>query len=1678
MLIFKQVYRQLILLTLLILAGCGGDDDGFPTGACGGPDNPCPAYAVALDITPSNSVIAVSTHQVYQAIATYSDGATKDVTQEVSWSSSEPMLASISANGVAKGVLAGEVQITASLSPAQEGGTVLIDNAALKVTDASLTALNIEPAQARILVGMSQNYRALALFADGHQQDVTNDARWTSLDTNIATIGNDGDSIGIATGLAVGITQVKANFSAQEALATLVVLSTKPSQLLINPLDEVVPKGTSLQYQAHLILEDGLSIDVTTQSAWQSSLVDIATIDDQGFLVAKTQGQTRVTATLSFAGVSLSDTTSATVVDAQVTSLIVTPAQGVFPVGTKGSYIATAYFSDGQVKDVSRDALWSASQPDVVDITAQGQKAGDATAKAVGSSSITATYQGLSANALLEVTDAVLTSLQISPLNTQVPAGSQVQYQAHANFSDGSVKDITTLGYWQSSEPQIASVGLTGGLSGIADTYQEGVTEIRFDYLGLSQATELMVTAATLVDLQISPRDLQVPIGTQGQYNAIAYYSDGHTKDVTQQASWISSNREIVSIVNSGVDGGYAKGLTEGLVEISATYAGLSSGASSELSSGDSSSTSSTSTGRDSQAVAETGASTTISSKTTAKVTPAILQSLVISPVSASVAAGNNQPYHLFALFSDGSSKEVTPYAYWQTSDTRIATIDRFGLAHSLVEGQVKVIASYLGLQVSADLVVTDAIITQLQVSPAQSSIAVGYSQQLIATAYYSDGHSSDVSNLANWSSLSPSIVQVNTTGLAEGVVQGNSTVEASYQGMQVSANVNVTSALLESVTLTPVTATVAAGNTQQYRLFGIFSDGSHKELTYVASWQSSLLAVATIDKYGLAQSYQQGVSQIQASYIGFSAVAELNVTDAEVTSLQVSPANLSVPLGTTGQYRADAFYSDGHTSDVTYLATWSVIDPSLVNIAATGSAAGFAEAIAVGETKVQADFEGVSDKVDVMVTDAVIEKLVISPAYSSIAAGLTQSYQAIGVFSDGSNKPLTDVVNWNSSDSEVATLNRLGVAQSYKAGNIVVSASYIGLQATAELNVTDAQLNYIRVTPSLITVPLGTEGQFTARAFYTDNTSEDITKAATWSSNDEAIVHIDTGAPNSGFASGIGVGQTFITAQYLTATDIAVVKVTPAELVELTVSPADASVAAGLKQAYQAFARFSDGSSKDVTLASSWQSSQTDIATVDSQGVAHTLLPGNTEIQASYKSLTAKASLFVNEPILVDLQVTPVSSTININESQQYVARAFYSDGYSYDVSTAATWSLADESIAHVVPSGFTAGRVTGDAHGQTSVKAHYYGMDAQAQVLVSELEYLGVQVEPADTHVIVNKTTQLQAFAIYRNNSGAITQKDVTNVSDWRAGDANKVSIDGNGLVYGIEVGATDTFAIYQGVQGQGRITVYNSELVALTVTPDNLSAPIGTKGRYKAVATYIDRPDEDVTELATWSSSHPEVVHIVTSGSDGGTATAKAVGMSEVTAQFDGAVDGVSAQVTAAVIERIEITPRVDTVYSENIQQFYANAYFSDGSVVDITLDADWKSDDHYTVSIQTGNSRAGEAMGVSQDGSATISASYAGYTDNLLLSVEPNMPESIEIIPNTLTLKNGDYQIVQVMVTYSNGDVYDYAKYVDWSSTDDNIAYGHKDTINAIGVGTNTVTATMGMVSGSAEVTVTP
>jgi hypothetical protein len=71
----------------------------------------------SIMVTPNPSAnLTVNSVQKFTAIGKYSDGTTADITSDVTWSSSNPAIATIDSSGTVIGLAAGTVSITASLS--------------------------------------------------------------------------------------------------------------------------------------------------------------------------------------------------------------------------------------------------------------------------------------------------------------------------------------------------------------------------------------------------------------------------------------------------------------------------------------------------------------------------------------------------------------------------------------------------------------------------------------------------------------------------------------------------------------------------------------------------------------------------------------------------------------------------------------------------------------------------------------------------------------------------------------------------------------------------------------------------------------------------------------------------------------------------------------------------------------------------------------------------------------------------------------------------------------------------------------------------------------------------------------------------------------------------------------------------------------------------------------------------------------------------------------------------------------------------------------------------------------------------------------------------------------------------------------------------------------------------
>ncbi len=136
----------------------------------------------------------------------------------------------------------------------------------------------------------------------------------------------------------------------------------------------------------------------------------------------------------------------------------------------------------------------------------------------------------------------------------------------------------------------------------------------------------------------------------------------------------------------------------------------------------------------------------------------------------------------------------------------------------------------------------------------------------------------------------------------------------------------------------------------------------------------------------------------------------------------------------------------------------------------------------------------------------------------------------------------------------------------------------------------------------------------------------------------------------------------------------------------------------------------------------------------------------------------------------------------------------------------------------------------------------------------------------------------------------------------------------------------------------------------------------------------------PDEDVTSKATWSSSDPTVIQVVTTGELGGSGEALSAGSAQIKAELDGVEDEVTTTVAPLVLAQFAIEPRQDILYSGTPFQYHAIAYYQGGSSKDVTLDAEWSSSDTTAATIESGNAKAGLAQGVYEGGRATITMSY--------------------------------------------------------------------------------------------------
>ena len=208
------------------------------------------------------------------------------------------------------------------------------------------------------------------------------------------------------------------------------------------------------------------------------------------------------------------------------------------------------------------------------------------------------------------------------------------------------------------------------------------------------------------------------------------------------------------------------------------------------------------------------------------------------------------------------------------------------------------------------------AEVDSITVSPTTQSVLIGQTVQFTATGSYGHGSNHpaairDVTSKATWTSSSPSIATVSTTGLVTAVAAGTATITASMNGFTgvvsnsgtvVVVNPTGTTGSVQGLlSLTIIPSAVTVNNLQgtgQFLAIGTFSSApTVRDLTNSVNWISGAPNIFPISTNGTGVAASGTTAGIVTAYGSGSDLIIAEATDPKTGSIQTATAQFNCPL-------------------------------------------------------------------------------------------------------------------------------------------------------------------------------------------------------------------------------------------------------------------------------------------------------------------------------------------------------------------------------------------------------------------------------------------------------------------------------------------------------------------------------------------------------------------------------------------------------------------------------------------------------------------------------------------------------------------------------------------------------------------------------------------------------------
>ncbi|WP_158095134.1 Ig-like domain-containing protein [Gottfriedia luciferensis] len=437
--------------------------------------------------------------------------------KSLTWTSSNPSVATVDANGVVHAVASGSTTITAKSvlgnAVATSAVTVAYNVSSISLNKPSLT----------VNIGTPSTLTATISPTNATNKNVT----WTSSDTNIATVS----ATGVVTGKAVGTATITATTvdGGKKAESTITVLQ---------PVTSIVLNKTALTFK---VGDPDFKLEATVgpnnasdkSLTWTSSNPSVATVDANGVVHAVASGSATITAK-SLLGNAVA--TSAVTVAYDVSSISLNKSSLTVNIGTPSALTATISPTNATNKNVT----WTSSDTNIATVSATGVVTG----KAVGTVTITATTVdgGKKAESTITVLQPV-TSITLNKTALTLKVGDpDFKLEATVGPINASDKSLT----WTSSNPSVATVDANGVVHAVAS----GKTTITAkSVLGNAVATSAVTVSIPVSNVTLNTTNLTIGINKTFSLIATVEPVLATTKSVT----WTSSDTKIATVSSTGI---------------------------------------------------------------------------------------------------------------------------------------------------------------------------------------------------------------------------------------------------------------------------------------------------------------------------------------------------------------------------------------------------------------------------------------------------------------------------------------------------------------------------------------------------------------------------------------------------------------------------------------------------------------------------------------------------------------------------------------------------------------------------------------------------------------------------------------------------------------------------------------------------------------------------------------------------------------------------------------------------------------------------------------------------------------------------------------------------------------------------------------------------------------------